>query len=258
MKRSSVRSEIRQSRPFRSKKQEATIALLRTASVVSRALSRVLEPWSLSLAQYNALRIIRGAGADGIATLAIRERMIEEGTTITRILDRLEESGYIGRERDFPDRRQVKCQVTTDGRRLLDRIDPIVDSADEEAMESLSVRDVEQFVDMLDTIRAANAERGAPRTMVRRGSRGIFGMTRSGVVAALPVRGSSDGGGGRMCRAREATNTCSAAPTNSCIRICQEDILADISIALEFVRKILLRSELGSASSRQPEHAEPG
>jgi len=36
----------------------------------------VLEPWGLSLAQYNALRIIRGAGPDGIATLAVRERMI--------------------------------------------------------------------------------------------------------------------------------------------------------------------------------------
>jgi DNA-binding MarR family transcriptional regulator len=167
MKRSSVQSEIRQSRPFRSKKQEATIALLRTASVVSRALSRVLEPWSLSLAQYNALRIIRGAGTDGIATLAIRERMIEEGTTITRILDKLDDSGYISRERALPDRRQVMCQVTAEGRRLLDKIDPIVDAADEEAVESLGARDVAQFVDMLDTIRAANAERGAPRTMVR-------------------------------------------------------------------------------------------
>jgi DNA-binding MarR family transcriptional regulator len=167
MKRSSVQSEIRQSRPFRSKKQEATIALLRTASVVSRALSRVLEPWSLSLAQYNALRIIRGAGTGGIATLAIRERMIEEGTTITRILDKLDDSGYISRERTLPDRRQVMCQVTAEGRRLLDKIDPIVDAADEEAMESLGARDVAQFVDLLDTIRSANAERGAPRTMAR-------------------------------------------------------------------------------------------
>jgi DNA-binding MarR family transcriptional regulator len=167
MKRSSVQSEIRQSRPFRSKKQEATIALLRTASVVSRALSRVLEPWRLSLAQYNALRIIRGAGTGGIATLAIRERMIEEGTTITRILDKLDDSGYISRERALPDRRQVMCQVTTEGRRLLDKIDPIVDAADEEAMESLGARDVAQFVDLLDTIRGANAERGAPRTMAR-------------------------------------------------------------------------------------------
>ena len=167
MKRSSVQSEIRQSRPFRSKKQEATIALLRTASVVSRALSRVVEPWALSLAQYNALRIIRGAGAGGIATLAIRERMIEEGTTITRILDKLEQSGYIRRERALPDRRQVMCEVTTEGRRLLDKIDPIVDAADEEAMTSLGARELSQFIDALDAVRGANAERGAPRTMVR-------------------------------------------------------------------------------------------
>jgi DNA-binding MarR family transcriptional regulator len=167
MKRSSVQSEIRQSRPFRSKKQEATIALLRTASVVSRALSRVLEPWSLSLAQYNALRIIRGAGDVGIATLAIRERMIEEGTTITRILDKLEEAGYISRERALPDRRQVMCYATAEGVRLLDKIDPLVNDADEQAVASLAARDVVQLIDLLDTIRAANAERGAPRTMMR-------------------------------------------------------------------------------------------
>ena len=169
MARSSVQSEIRQSRPFRSKKQEATIALLRTASVVGRALSRVLEPWGLSLAQYNALRIIRGAAPDGIATLAIRERMIEEGTTITRILDKLEQSGYIRRERALPDRRQVICEVTAGGRRLLDSIDPVVDAADEEAVASLSAREVGQLIELLDTVRAGNAARGAPRTMVRAG-----------------------------------------------------------------------------------------
>jgi DNA-binding MarR family transcriptional regulator len=169
MARSSVQSEIRQTRPFRSKQQEATIALLRTASVVGRALGRVLEPWGLSLAQYNALRIIRGAGPSGIATLAIRERMIEEGTTITRILDKLEQSGYIRRERALPDRRQVMCEATADGRRLLDKIDPIVDAADEEAVASLGAREVAQLIDLLDTVRGANAKRGAPRTMVRAG-----------------------------------------------------------------------------------------
>ena len=71
---SRVQREIRQSRPFRSAAQEATIALLRTASVVSRAIARVLEPSGLSLAQYNALRIVRGAGKAGLPTLAVRER----------------------------------------------------------------------------------------------------------------------------------------------------------------------------------------
>jgi DNA-binding MarR family transcriptional regulator len=100
--------------------------------------------------------------------LAIRERMIEEGTTITRILDKLEQSGYIRRERSLPDRRQVMCAVTADGKRLLDKIDPIVDAADEEAVASLAARDLDRLIAVLDQIRAANAERGAPRTMVRR------------------------------------------------------------------------------------------
>ena len=165
----SVQTEIKQGRPFRSKRQEGTIALLRTASIVGRAIGRVLEPWKLSLAQYNALRIIRGAGAGGIATLAIRERMIEEGTTITRLLDKLEEAGLIRRERSLPDRRQVMCFATTHGRQLLDKIDPLIDAADDAAVSALGERQLQQVITALDTIRAANAERGAPRTMVRSG-----------------------------------------------------------------------------------------
>jgi len=172
MKRSShslVQSEIKQGRPFRSEKQEATVALLRTASVVRRAINRVLEPHGLSTAQYNALRIIRGAGSGGIPTLAIRERMIEEGTTITRLLDKLEDAKLIRRERSLPDRRQVICHATAEGKKLLDRVDPSVDAADEEAVASLRPRQLRQFIETLDHVRAANAERGAPRTMVRPG-----------------------------------------------------------------------------------------
>lgn len=165
---SAVQSEIRQARPFRSTAQEATIALLRTASIVSRALARVVEPSGLSLAQYNALRIIRGAGTGGIPTLSIRERMIEEGTTITRLLDKLEEAGLIRRERSVPDRRQVICVATDAGRKLLDALDPKVDAADESAMEALSEPQLARFIDLLDAVRTANAERGAPRSAAGR------------------------------------------------------------------------------------------
>jgi DNA-binding MarR family transcriptional regulator len=162
---SKVQAEIRQSRPFRSARQEATVALLRTASVVRRMLERVVEPSGLSLAQYNALRIVRGAGAGGIPTLAIRERMLEEGTTITRLLDKLEDARLVRRERTLPDRRQVMCYATDAGKRLLDRLDPLVDAADAEAVETLSAGDVKALVRLLDAVRAANAERGAARSL---------------------------------------------------------------------------------------------
>jgi DNA-binding MarR family transcriptional regulator len=159
--RSGVRGEIRQGKPFRSRRQEGAIALLRTASVVRRAIGRVIEPHGLSLAQYNALRIVRGAGAEGVATLAIRERMIEEGTTITRLLDKLEEAKLILRERSATDRRQVVCRVTEAGRKLLDKLDPQVDRADEQTMAALSTRQLDTLITLLDTVRATNAERGA-------------------------------------------------------------------------------------------------
>ena len=136
--------------------------------MVSRALARVVEPAGLSLAQYNALRIVRGAGTGGIATLAIRERMIEEGTTITRLLDKLEGAGLIRRERALPDRRHVICVATDAGRRLLDRLDPLVDASDAAAMAELDPDEQTRLIELLDRVRAANAERGAARTAAAR------------------------------------------------------------------------------------------
>ena len=178
---SAVQSEIRQNKPFRSTAQEATIALLRTASVVNRTLARVVEPSGLSLAQYNALRIIRGAGTGGIPTLSIRERMIEEGTTITRLLDKLEEAGLIRRERSYPDRRQVLCFVSDTGRALLDTLDPQVDSADEAVVSTLSDAQLDRFIELLDVVRKANAERGAARSSATRdaGAPPVARSTRS-------------------------------------------------------------------------------
>ena len=161
---SAVQTEIRQTRPFRSRRQEATIALLRTASVVSRVLERVVEPAGLSLAQYNALRIVRGAGSGGIPTLGVRERMIQEGTTITRILDKLEASGLVRRERSTPDRRQVVCYVTPEGRQLLDGLDPKVNAADERVVAGLSGGEIDRLISTLDDIRGRNAARGAARS----------------------------------------------------------------------------------------------
>lgn len=169
-RRGSIQSEIGQARPFRSLSQEATITLLRTASVVTRVFARVIEPEGLSFAQYNALRIIRGAGAGGIPTLTIRERMIDEGTTITRLLDKLETAGLIERERSLPDRRQVICHATEAGKRLLDRLDPKIDELDDLVIGFLPERRIEELIRTLDTIRHENAERGAPRSAVKTGA----------------------------------------------------------------------------------------
>jgi DNA-binding MarR family transcriptional regulator len=149
----SIQQEIQQVRPFRSRAQEATIALMRTASVMSRRYARLVEPRGISLAQYNVLRILRGAGPDGLPTLAIRDRMIDEGSTVTRLLDKLEQAGLVTRDRSRPDRRQVLCRISPAGEQLLTTLDPVMDETDIATMSVLNDDALAQFIELLATVR---------------------------------------------------------------------------------------------------------
>lgn len=152
---SALQREIRQTRPFRSASQEAVIGLMRTTDLVRRHFLEVLAPYGITLAQYNVLRILRGAGEEGLPTLDVAERLIEHAPGITRMMDRLEAHGWVRRERCAGDRRQVLCYLTQKGQGLLGDLDECVDRANEEALSGLSETQQRQLSDLLDKVRAA-------------------------------------------------------------------------------------------------------
>ena len=150
-----LREEIQQRRPFRSAKQEATLGLLRTADVVRRHFSQVLEPAGITQQQYNVLRILRGAGVDGLPTLSIIDRLLERTPGITRLIDRLEKKGWVERRRDTTDRRQVVCTINAAGLKLLDELDPVMDRADDECMATLEIGEQRMLIELLDKVRSS-------------------------------------------------------------------------------------------------------
>ena len=156
-KTSALRDELKQTRPFSSPAHEAVVSILRTAAVVQRHVSQVVEGSGITIQQYNVLRILRGAGNTGLPTLAIRDRMIEEAAGITRLLDKLETAGYVLRERSTPDRRQVLCQITPAGLRLLTELDEPVDAANEFALSMLADAEKHALVELLGAVRAVFA-----------------------------------------------------------------------------------------------------
>jgi DNA-binding MarR family transcriptional regulator len=150
---SNLRDELKQTRPFHSSAHEAVLSILRTAAVVQRHISQVVEASGVTIQQYNVLRILRGAGEAGLPTLAIRDRMIEEAAGITRLLDKLEKAGYVVRERSTPDRRQVLCQITPSGLELLASLDEPVDAVNATALAELSDEQQKTLIELLGTIR---------------------------------------------------------------------------------------------------------
>ena len=119
----SIQAEIKQTKPFSSKAEEAHIALVRTADQLQWKGAELMKRFGVSPTQFNALRILRGAGPRGLPCSEISERMITHDSDITRLLDRLGRMGLAKRCRDQGDRRVVMGRITTAGLDLLKKID---------------------------------------------------------------------------------------------------------------------------------------
>jgi DNA-binding MarR family transcriptional regulator len=145
--------ELKQTKPFPSKAQEAAVALMRTADVLRRLAATVVEPKGITPQQYNVLRILRGAGERGLPTLEIAERMIESTPGITRLIDRLESKKLVVRERCINDRRQVFCRITSGGLSLLAALDAPMLQATDTALGILKKTELTSLIDLLDRTR---------------------------------------------------------------------------------------------------------
>ncbi len=156
--RSLLQDEIRQSKPFESIYQEAILSILKTAGVVRLEIGRLLEAEGITLQQYNVLRILRGAGQDGLPTLVIAERLVEETPGMTRLLDRLEGRGWVRRERSTKDRRQVFCHIRRAGLDLLDRLQPAISAEDERFAQTMTPAEAETLTELLERIREGLAK----------------------------------------------------------------------------------------------------
>ncbi len=150
---SQIQREIKQTKPFASRSQEAVVSLMRTADLVRRMVGGIVEPHGITPQQYNVLRILRGAGECGLPTLEIAERMIEQTPGITRLIDRLEAKHLVSRERCLTDRRQVFCRITGPGLELLARLDAPLNETDHEVLSGLDRRELAQLVELLDRVR---------------------------------------------------------------------------------------------------------
>lgn len=150
---SQILKELKQKKPFTSLSQTAVVGLLRTADILRRGYYTVVERGGISPQQYNVLRILRGAGFEGLPTLEIANRLLEKSPGITRFIDQLETLGFIQRKRSKTDRRQVFCVITKSGLDLISKMDDPVDSWDHGSLSMLTRKELKVLIATLDRIR---------------------------------------------------------------------------------------------------------
>jgi DNA-binding MarR family transcriptional regulator len=148
------------SRPFRNARHEAPVCLLITTEAVRQRMVDFLAgpgKEQVTMQQYNVLRILRGAGAEGLPTLTIADRMMEKTPGITLMIDRLLAKGLVERERCVQDRRQVFVCISKTGLDLLASLDAPVEALNQKILSCLDDSEVRQLIDLLNRVRNHNS-----------------------------------------------------------------------------------------------------
>jgi DNA-binding MarR family transcriptional regulator len=146
-------TQIKQSKPWRSAEEEAFLNLLRTADALMQREAAFFGHYDVSHAQYNVLRILRGAGQAGLPCGEIANRMITRDPDITRLLDRLEKRGLAARSRESVDRRVVTARITQGGLEMLESMDEPLTRMLQGLLGHLGSKDLKVLIDLLERAR---------------------------------------------------------------------------------------------------------
>ncbi len=148
-----LQKELKQSRPFTSLQEEVFLNLVRTAGFLSRERDELFKAKGLSGEQYNVLRILRGAGKDGLPCSEIGARMVTRSPDITRLLDKLEARGLVGRTRSAEDRRVVTSVIAPPGLGLLAELDQPLKELGIRQLRHIKEGDLRKAVELLEEMR---------------------------------------------------------------------------------------------------------
>jgi DNA-binding MarR family transcriptional regulator len=118
-----AQKEAKQAEPVGGREEDVYLSMLHTVERLSRGVAETLAGADLTPTQYNALRILRGAGDVGASCTEVSDRMVTKDSDVTRLLDRLEARRLISREREATDRRRVVARITDEGLRVLADLD---------------------------------------------------------------------------------------------------------------------------------------
>lgn len=132
----------------------STVFALRAAAAhVERSLTRVLEPFGITAAQFELLLVIDRLSASGAGCGELGRHLAAPGPDVTRMLDRLDTAGLVSRYRDDQDRRVVHARLTERGQALLADAGPSVADAEASVFDGLAELDRERLLTLLNGIR---------------------------------------------------------------------------------------------------------
>lgn len=135
-------------------REEVGLNLRVAVTLLDQKFDKIIEPFEITCAQYNVLRILKGVHPKGHARCEIATRMIERASDITRIIDRLEKQCLVVRDRTQKDRRISITRITEKGIELVERLKPLIEMEHIHSTKGLTDEECRQLSVLLEKLYA--------------------------------------------------------------------------------------------------------
>ncbi len=126
--------------------------LSESARLLRRVFNGRAQTSGLTLAQWRALSRI--AHNEGLNQVSLADMLEIQPITVARLVDRLEQSGWVERRPDPSDRRAQRLFLTVQATPLMEQLWGFSDEVAQIALEDLSQDDREKFIEMLVKVSA--------------------------------------------------------------------------------------------------------
>lgn len=118
--------------------------LMQGAEIYTKELNK---RYNVSAAQLNCLLAIHEHGSMPLSRIA--EHIFVKSSTLTGVVDRLEEKGLVKRLRSAKDRRVINIELTPSGKKLAKNAPPPIQKRILDGLERLPQREIDKIIDAL-------------------------------------------------------------------------------------------------------------
>lgn len=116
--------------PEHAEHMAAVTSVMRVQQMLLGEIDRVLKPYGLTFASYEALRLLAFTREGELPMGKIGERLMVHPASVTNTVDKLERAGMVRRRTAAEDRRRVLAALTPDGRELVEKATAALNAAD--------------------------------------------------------------------------------------------------------------------------------
>lgn len=153
----SLKHELGLKEPIALRPHEALLNIYYTASCLKKRAGEFFRRFRLTDVQFNLMMLLRhqSGAKGGMSQAHISNMMLVNRANITSLIDRMEKSGLVIRTAAPEDRRYNVVKLTTHGRKLLARVEPLYAKEVKKIMATLREVEQKRLITMLERIRGS-------------------------------------------------------------------------------------------------------